>query len=88
MATTRVMISLPQEFLAEIDRVAEEEGCSRSEFLREAARFYIQARQTQHRPIDDPCVQRAVEVMDRIARRSPGTGEDSAEFIRRRRLSG
>lgn len=87
MATTRVMISLPQEFLAEIDRVAEEERRSRSEFLREAVRFYIQARRVQYRPVDDPRVQRAVEVMDRIAHLSPGTDEDSTEFIRQWRLS-
>jgi len=87
MATVRVMISLPQDVLAEIDRCAEEEHRSRSEFLREAAQFYIQARQAQRRPIDDPRVRQAVEVMDRIAQRSPGTGEDSTKFIRQWRLS-
>lgn len=51
MATTRVMIPLLQEFLAEIDRVAKQERCSRSEFLREAPRLYIHARDAQRRPI-------------------------------------
>ena len=84
MATKRVMISMPQEFLAEIDRVAEEERRTRSELLREAARFYIQAHQTQHRPIDDPRVRWAVDVQDELARMDKLIpGWDSTAEIRR-----
>lgn len=86
MATTRVMISLPEEFLAEIDRVAEEEHRSRSEFLREAARLYIQTRQAQRRPIDDPRVRQAVDVQDELARvDKPIAGWDSTAEVRRSR---
>jgi len=41
MNTTTVNISFQGSLLAEIDRVANTESRSRSELLREAARFYI-----------------------------------------------
>ena len=37
----RVLISLPEKFLAEIDVVAEDEQRTRSELIREALRAYI-----------------------------------------------
>jgi len=68
MSTARVMISIPRPFLKEVDRAAQEEHRSRSEFLREAARFYIRVRASQRRPIEDPQVQQAVALMDQLAR--------------------
>lgn len=41
----KVLVSLPQEFLEDIDRVASEEHRSRSEFIREALRAYMEMRQ-------------------------------------------
>ena len=38
----RILISMPEKFLKEIDGVAEEESRSRSELIREALRTYIQ----------------------------------------------
>ncbi len=37
----RVLISMPEQFLGEIDNVAESENRSRSELIREALRTYI-----------------------------------------------
>ncbi len=37
----RVLISMPEEFLARIDEVAEGENRTRSELIREALRTYI-----------------------------------------------
>ena len=37
----RVLISMPEKFLGEIDKVAEGENRSRSELIREALRTYI-----------------------------------------------
>ena len=79
----KVMVSFPDEFLAEVDRIAAAENRTRSELLREAVRIYIETKETRKRPIDDPKVRRAVEVLDEISRRSPGRGEDSTEDIRR-----
>ena len=42
--TTKVTVSFPDEFLAEVDRVAAEEQRSRSELLREAMRLYMRTR--------------------------------------------
>lgn len=42
MGTTTVNISFQASLLKEIDQVADAESRSRSEFLREAARIYIQ----------------------------------------------
>ena len=42
MSTTTVNIAFQGSLLSEIDRVARSESRSRSEFLREAARAYIQ----------------------------------------------
>jgi CopG family transcriptional regulator/antitoxin EndoAI len=39
--STRVLISLPEKFLSEIDGLAEDEQRSRSELIREALRNYI-----------------------------------------------
>jgi len=43
------MVSFPDEFLFEIDRIADEEHRSRSELLREAMRLYISNRRVDRR---------------------------------------
>ena len=45
MSTTTVNIAFQRNLLREIDRAAQSESRSRSEFLREAARAYIQRKQ-------------------------------------------
>ncbi len=80
---TKVMVSFPNEFLAEVDRIAEEEQRSRSELLREAMRVYISVRRGETHPGDDPVVRRAVAAQDRLSRLAPGDGEDSTADVRR-----
>ena len=41
----KVLISIKEEFLEEIDALAEEEHRSRSELIREALRLYMRSRQ-------------------------------------------
>jgi len=41
----RVLISMPEEFLGKIDKVADTENRSRSELIREALRTYIHKNQ-------------------------------------------
>ncbi len=77
------MISFPDEFLAEVDRIAQEEHRTRSELVREAIRLYIEARGHRRRPGDLPQVQRAVATQDALSHLAPGSGEDSASEIRR-----
>jgi CopG family transcriptional regulator/antitoxin EndoAI len=79
----KVMVSLPDEFLVEVDRVAQEEHRTRSELVREALRLYMAVRQQPRRPADDARVLRAVKTQDSLARLAPGIGEDSTADIRR-----
>lgn len=63
----KVMISMPEEFLAEIDKAAKEENRSRSEFLREAARLYLEIRKASMIPGQDPRIQKAIAIQDTLA---------------------
>jgi metal-responsive CopG/Arc/MetJ family transcriptional regulator len=81
--SAKVMVSFPEEFLEQVDRVAREEHRSRSELLREAMRLYIEMRRGERRPGDDPRVRAAVATQDALARLAPGNGEDSAADVRR-----
>ena len=85
--TAKVMVSFPEEFLAQVDRVAREENRSRSELLREAMRLYMERRSERPRPGAIPSVLHAVAVQDELSKVSPGQGEDSAADIRRWRES-
>jgi metal-responsive CopG/Arc/MetJ family transcriptional regulator len=81
--SAKVMVSFPEEFLEQVDRIAREEHRSRSELLREAVRLYIEMRRGERRPGDDPRVRAAVATQDALARLAPGSGEDSAADVRR-----
>lgn len=83
MTTAKVMISLPEEFLKEIDRIASQEHRSRSELLREALRLYIETRSGRRHPADDPRVQKALAIQNALSSHSPGAGEDSVADLRR-----
>ena len=79
---TKVMVSFPEEFLAEVDIIAREEHRSRSELLREAMRLYMHMRRGARRPGDNPVVQNAVLMQDSLSRQAPGAGDDSAADVR------
>jgi len=79
---TKVMVSFPDEFLAQVDRLAREEQRSRSELIREALRFYIGLRQAQGRPGANPLVRQAILVQDRLSQVASGGGQDSTTDIR------
>ena len=81
--TVKVMVSFPDEFLAEVDRIAQEEQRSRSELLREAMRVYIDVRRTKRRPGDDPRIRAAIAAQDALSLKTPGTGQDSTTDVRR-----
>jgi predicted nucleotidyltransferase len=82
---TKVMVSFPDEFLTEVDRVAQEEHRSRSELIREALRLYIGLRQDQGQPGAHPLVRQAVAMQDNVARLAPGKGQDSTTDVRQMR---
>lgn len=80
--TAKVMVSFPDEFLAQVDAIAEAEHRSRSELVREALRQYIVSRETALRPIDRPEVQEAIRIQDEIAQAVPSVGKDSTKDVR------
>jgi CopG family transcriptional regulator/antitoxin EndoAI len=81
--TTKVMVSFPDGFLEQVDRIASEEHRSRSELIREAMRLYMEVRRRTRPPGDDPRVQAAIALQDQLAQAAPGTGEDSVQDLRR-----
>lgn len=83
MSRVKVIISVPEEFLIEIDKAAKEEHCSRSELLREAARLYLEMRKTQMTPGQHPRIQKAVAIQDALAHQDTLRGWDSTAEIRR-----
>ena len=44
----RILISLPDSLLSEIDKFADGDNTTRSEFIREAMRFYIKERRRRN----------------------------------------
>ncbi len=50
--SSRVLISLPDKFLKEVDGLADEEQRSRSELIREALRYYIKSSDSRENHLD------------------------------------
>lgn len=84
---SKIMISMPDEIIKQVDHIAETEHRSRSELLREAVRFYIVSLPKKYyRPIDNAQVKKAAEMIDRIAGKDTGHF-DATAFIRKMRKS-
>ena len=81
----RVMITVPDEFLKEIDAVATEEHRSRSELIREAMRVYfaVRGRKSRGSLLDKPGVQRALQIQEEASKKLTGSGWDGVAEIRR-----
>jgi len=82
----KVLITVPEKLLDEIDQAAIEEHRSRSDLVREATRRYIADRTSRNRPIDDPRVRDALRRMDE-SRRTWREPFDSTAVIRQSRDS-
>ncbi|WNQ10414.1 ribbon-helix-helix protein, CopG family [Paenibacillus aurantius] len=48
MNTKRIMISLPDNLLQEVDGIVEMENSNRSEFIRQAMKLYLMERKKRH----------------------------------------
>lgn len=46
--TKRIMISLPNQLLEEVDGIVQKENSNRSEFIRQAMRVYLMERKKRH----------------------------------------
>ncbi len=78
---SKVMISLPETFLHEVDVVAKSEQRSRSELVREAIRTYV-ATHTGRRWIPSPAAQRAALRILHTRLKLP-TGETAESLVRK-----
>lgn len=83
----KVMITMPDEFLKKLDRVAAAEHRTRSELIREAVRAYVvERRPGKHSSLlNKPSVRAAVALQDRMRVKSRGVKFDSVAFIRKMR---
>ena len=80
---TKILVSLPDEFLTEIDRAARRERVSRSAFVREAVRRYLHVAEARELPRRlDPAIRRAILVQETIGKYLTGRWESSAEVRR------
>ncbi len=59
----KVMISLPERFLSEVDKAAQAEHRTRSDLIREALREYLRGEKRSKKPIENPRVKEAFEIL-------------------------
>jgi Arc/MetJ-type ribon-helix-helix transcriptional regulator len=80
---TKILVSLPKEFLDEMDKAAHLEHRSRSELVREAVRRYLHSSGIPEIPRRlDPVVRRAVAIQEEIGRTLRGRWESAREIRR------
>lgn len=80
----KVMISLPDEFLSEVDKTAASEHRTRSDLIREALREYLREEKRFQKPIENPLVQKAFKTIRSLSWKRKF---DSTEIIRKMRDS-
>lgn len=81
----RFVVTIPDEFLEEVDARAEAEHRSRSELVREALRGYLRSGGRKGDISDRPEVKRAIQLQDEMRRRLEGSGYSGSETVRKMR---
>lgn len=77
----RVMITLPEGFLDEMDMVAQREHRNRSELIREAVRQYM-ARAKENADSRREAIRQALLVQEEARKKTRNVSFDSTRFIR------
>ena len=80
----KVMISLPEKFLSEVDKAAQSEHRTRSDLIREALREYLRGGKQSRMLIENPRVKEAFETLRSLTWKEKF---DLTEVIRRMRDS-
>ena len=62
----RILISMPETFLANIDKVAENENRSRSELIREALRTYMNKQNIRNNLMTNPIAQQNANILEEM----------------------
>ncbi|OGP91181.1 MAG: hypothetical protein A2156_02650 [Deltaproteobacteria bacterium RBG_16_48_10] len=77
------MVSIPEEMLSELDQTAKADHRSRSEFIREAVRLFLQVRKSRSTPNQDLRIRKAIAVQDALAARDTAEDWDGTYEIRK-----
>ncbi len=83
MGRAKIMVSITDEMLSELDQTAKEDHRSRSEFIREAVRLFLQVRKSRSAPNQDPRIQKAIAVQEALAARDTAKDWDGTHEIRK-----
>lgn len=83
MNKTRIVVSISEDCLNEIDKIAKEEKRSRSDLFREAITFYLRHREKFSKPIKNPRIKNAIAIQDNLASQDTFKDWDSVMEIRR-----
>ena len=83
MARAKIMVSIPEEMVADLDQAAKQEHRSRSEFVREAVRLSIRVSKSHSIPGQPPQVREAIAVLDALAAADTARDWDGTYEIRK-----
>jgi metal-responsive CopG/Arc/MetJ family transcriptional regulator len=81
----RFVVTVPEDFLEEIDARAQNEHRSRSELVREALRSYLRSGENRGNISDRPEFKKAVRFQDEMRRRHEGSGYSGSATVREMR---
>ena len=81
----RFVVTIPDEFLDEVDARAQAEHRSRSELVREALRGYLRSGGRRGDISDRPEFKKAIQLQDEMRRRLEGSGYSGSEAVRKMR---
>jgi Arc/MetJ-type ribon-helix-helix transcriptional regulator len=81
----RFVVTVPEEFLEEVDARAKAEHRSRSELVREALRSYLRSGGRRGDISDRPEFKKAIQFQDEMRRRHEGSGYSGSEAVREMR---
>ena len=81
----RFVVTIPDEFLEEVDARAKAEHRSRSELVREALRSYLRSGGRRGDISERPEVKRAIQLQDEMRRRLEGSEYSGSEAVRKMR---
>ena len=83
MARAKIMVSIPEEMVADLDQAAKQEHRSRSEFVREAVRLSIRVSKSHSIPGQPPQVREAIAVQNALAAADTARDWDGTYEIRK-----
>lgn len=81
----RFVVTVPEDFLEEVDARAKAEHRNRSELVREALRIYLRSEGRTGDISERPEFKRAIQFQDEMRRRHEGSGYSGSAAVREMR---